>query len=145
MSTPTVEVAESGEAPGEPQRAFAHEYFTPVGSPAKTRRNVQRRASVAAVFEQNRLPRIDADTNSERKLGVGLSFLVELRLKIDGSADCLAGRLEHRQCLIAAKLDHAPAPSFDPVVHDIGELSCEASGDFVAVLLGEPRVATHVR
>jgi hypothetical protein len=78
--------------------------------------------AVATIFNHDCLAGVDANSDPQRQFGIGLRFLVELRLQINGSPDGLARRLKDGKCLIAPDLDDLAAASFDPILHDVGEL-----------------------
>ena len=113
------------------------------GHGAEPRGGVQRRAP-EPVLDRDRLAGVDPDADVKGQGRVGGLLLCAGREQLDRGAHGLDGRGEHRERLVAAKLDHLPAARRDGIAGEVGEPDHEPRRLRIAVLAREARVAADV-
>ena len=129
---------------GEPIGRLGHDHVATVGACTEACRDVERRAAEAPVFERDRLARVDADPDAERKIVVERRLLVEPRLERHGAPDRLASGGEDRESLVTADLDDLAAVRLHLLGEELDELRGQPGGRLRAELLRVARVAADV-
>ncbi len=110
---------------------------------AQAGRGVQGCAAVS-VLDRNGLPQVDADADEERQPARRCRLLATDGSELGRRPHGLRRRLEDRQGLVAAQLDHLAAAGLHGVACELGEARGEPRGLGVAVNAGEPRVPADV-
>ena len=136
--------AEHVDRPGKARHGLAGEDLTGPGDAAQAGGEVQSAAAVAA-FDRHGLAGRQADADPERESGLTVHVLPEAALQLDGPAKRLAGGVKDAESLVAAQLEDLAAGRRHGLAGQLGEPGRELAGLFVAVGLGEGRVAADVR
>ncbi len=139
----SIHVGDALDLPREMRHRRAREDLRGGGDPAQPRGEVQRAAAVATL-DGHGLARVEPDPDRQWKRRIRDGLVHEPPLELDRRADRLPGRIEDRQCLVAAELDDRPAAALDRFTRDRRELSRERRGGLVAVLLREDRVPANI-
>src|SRR5436309_11964395 len=129
---------------GEMDDALTHEHLAGLGMRAESSGEIERTASVPAV-DPYRLARIEPYSDEQRERRVELHLIGKRELQRDRRTQGFSRRLEHRESLVAAQLDHLAAVSLDAFARDFRERRRELRSRLIAARLRERRVTADVR
>src|SRR4029453_11594325 len=109
VRAPAVDVTHPGDSARNPAGALADDHLAAAGERAEPRGDVERRAAERAGVQKGGLAGVDSDLDSVSQWGIRLGVLGEPALEVHPGPDCLAGRVEDGQRLVAPDLDQLPA------------------------------------